>query len=294
MRAFKIGLIPLLYKLRSRYLTRDAELDNIASTKGAYEYLKRYSQKVEEATADDGEKGPVRYWTCWLQGEKNAPKIVQVCLNSIKQHVGTERLTLLTEENIKEYVTIPEHIARKYEKGIISRTHYSDVVRLILLEQYGGIWIDSTILMTGAMPDVIEKSPFFVYKWPEHGKIALANNFIAARAHNPIIRYTLGMILDYWKHENKLVSYSIMHIALTFATEAYPELWEEVPYIPGELEYLMNYKLGKEYSEEDFKRISSLTPIHKLTYKTKQFGIDPDKKGTFFDIICNNGIKYDY
>ena len=80
MKVFKMGLVPLWYKIKARYLTKDAEMDNIASTKGAYEYLKRYRQNVEvighndEVTEHYDE--PIRYWTCWLQGEENAPKIV--------------------------------------------------------------------------------------------------------------------------------------------------------------------------------------------------------------------------
>jgi len=291
MRAFKIGLIPLLYKLRSRYLTRDAELDNIASTKGAYEYLKKYRQKVETVTNTEQEEVPVRYWTCWSTGENDAPKVVTACFASMRQYLDKERLTVLNFDTLREYVTIPDFIEEKYKKGIIGKIHLSDVLRLLLLEKYGGVWIDSTILLTGPIPEMIENSQFFVYRQADHGKICAASNFMVAKPHNPIVRYTLGMITDYWKNENKLVSYSLIHLSLAHAAEAYPELWKQIPYIPCEVEYLMNYKFNDDYSEELFKSISDMTSIHKLTYKTEQFKIDADKKGSLYDYVCNHLYK---
>ena len=85
-----------------------------------------------------------RVWVCWWQGIDNAPAIVKKCVESIQKNVHNHKVTIITEDNYKNYVEFPDWIEEKKKKGIISRTHYSDLLRLELLAKYGGIWLDST------------------------------------------------------------------------------------------------------------------------------------------------------
>ena len=59
---------------------------------------------------------------------------------------------ILTKDNFKEYIDIPDYVLEKYEHGLILPAHLSDIVRCCLLYKYGGVWLDSTILMCGPMP----------------------------------------------------------------------------------------------------------------------------------------------
>lgn len=72
-------------------------------------------------------------WVCWLQGEENAPKLVKKCISSIRQHANGHEVIILTENNIKEYIDIPEYIIENAQRGILSRTNFSDIVRFALL-----------------------------------------------------------------------------------------------------------------------------------------------------------------
>ena len=65
-----------------------------------------------------------------------------------------------------QYVDIPDYILQKYRAGKMTRTHFSDILRLHLLSRYGGVWIDSTILMTEHLPKYILDSPLFIYQTP--------------------------------------------------------------------------------------------------------------------------------
>ena len=64
-----------------------------------------------------------------------------------KKNAGDHRVIILTEDNYKQYVNIPEWLEEKKNKGVISRTHFSDVLRLTLLSHYGGLWLDSTFFV---------------------------------------------------------------------------------------------------------------------------------------------------
>ena len=58
-------------------------------------------------------------WWCWLQGEDNAPPVVQACLASLRKHLSGKKIIVLTEENLWDYAQFPEYIVTKYQKGII-------------------------------------------------------------------------------------------------------------------------------------------------------------------------------
>ena len=103
-------------------------------------------------------------WQLWLQGFDNAPDIVKKCVKSVKYFCHDKKIIYLDEKNISNYITIPEHIMHKYKKGIISPAHFSDYIRVALLSKYGGLWLDSTILLTDKIPDEIFESKIFLFK----------------------------------------------------------------------------------------------------------------------------------
>ena len=63
------------------------------------------------------------------------------------------------------------------------------------------------------------------------------------------------------------------------------KVWNSVPFIPDINSKLLQMDIFKEYSEDRFKQIKTLSTIHKLTYK-----IDEYKKqipNTFYHkLIC--------
>ena len=88
-------------------------------------------------------------WWCWFQGEENAPDLCKKCLESLRKYLKDREIIVITEKNMYDYIDFPDFIKEKYNKGIITRTHLSDLLRIQLLIKYGGTWIDSTVLFTG-------------------------------------------------------------------------------------------------------------------------------------------------
>ena len=86
-------------------------------------------------------------WVCWFQGIENAPLLCQACVDRIKDVYGEKNVVVITGENFREYTHIPDYIIKKWEKGIITNTHFSDILRVALLSENGGTWIDATILI---------------------------------------------------------------------------------------------------------------------------------------------------
>ena len=90
-------------------------------------------------------------WIFWYQGETAMPEIVKICYNSIVSSIHDRPVHLLTKDNIASHVTLPNYIYDRLNRGELSYTHFSDILRICLLFDKGGIWMDSTLLITDSI-----------------------------------------------------------------------------------------------------------------------------------------------
>lgn len=78
----------------------------------------------------------------WYQGWNNTP-IIKNNYNTLKRFCG-KRVIFISSENVEEFIHLPKIIYEKLECGMISYTHFADIVRMTLIAERGGIWIDAT------------------------------------------------------------------------------------------------------------------------------------------------------
>lgn len=99
----------------------------------ALEYLEKYSYVLDNVTFQEtSDKYSNKIWQLWLQGEENMPAIVKKCHETVKKYHNDD-VVLLTKDNLKNYIQLPNYIEEKYARGIITHVNYSDMVRLMLL-----------------------------------------------------------------------------------------------------------------------------------------------------------------
>lgn len=89
------------------------------------------------------------------------PDIVKACYASTKRYANQHPVILITEQNYQEYATMPDYILQKVKKHEISLTHFSDMLRINLLKQHGGIWTDSTLLFTRDVDSIMNPDADF-------------------------------------------------------------------------------------------------------------------------------------
>lgn len=115
-------------------------------------------------------------WVMWYQGIEKAPDIVKCCVESIKEHSAGHQVIVLSEENLHDYIELPDFIMEKFSRGYISRTHLSDMIRLNLLYLYGGAWLDATVLVSNDIPEEYFREELFSLNFgkktkdPSHGR----------------------------------------------------------------------------------------------------------------------------
>lgn len=85
---------------------------------------------------------PKIIWTYW--SGSSIPKSVDACIKSWKKHNPDHTVIILNEENLEQYIEEDVHSF----KFATTNQRTSDFVRLCVLTEYGGTWIDASIFMS--------------------------------------------------------------------------------------------------------------------------------------------------
>jgi hypothetical protein len=203
---------------------------------------------------------------------ETAPEIVQRCCRSVQESFPDRPIHILTENNYRDYVTFPAFIRDKIDRGVITRTHMSDLLRLELLIRYGGTWLDATVFCSSpVVPDYMMDSDLFLFQdlkpgWDGHCQ-RISSWMITACTGNPILRLTRALLYEYWKKNTKMADYFLFHDFFELAIEAYPEEWSKVVPCSNAAPHILLLRLFEPYREEVWEAVKEMTPFHKLSYK---------------------------
>ena len=208
-------------------------------------------------------------WFCWFQGIENAPSLVINCLNSIKYHCGDKNIVIINKDNYKKYTHLPSYIIEKWEKGIITNTAFSDLVRINILLCHGGLWIDSTTYLTDQLPKYIFSNDLFVYRNGQFDMddINMASWLIFSKPNNFLLAKTQALLFKYWKDYDYLRQYFIFHIFFRMVSDTYPQEHKKIPYYNHIDNHIFAQEIFDEYSEDRFQQIKNITSVHKLSNK---------------------------
>lgn len=251
---------------------------------------KKYYSVIENQTINEKSEKSNKVWIFWLQGIETAPPIIQSCIRSIKKNISDREIILLNIDNYKEYIKFPQYIEEKFKEGKISYTHFSDLLRIELLTQYGGLWMDATVLCTDQIPDYVFNSNLFVYKnigldRSDEDVIAASSWMIYAWSHNKIIETTRNLLYEYWKKEENISNYFLVHLFFKMATEQYAEEWNNVPTFNNVAPHILQFELLDKYDEKRFQQIKEMSAIHKLN---RRFENKDKQRITNLDYIIKN------
>lgn len=249
-------------------------LREILNTKFYQKLKRKYLRKVSRQDYNLTLKKPKIIWFCWLQGLDNAPELVKKCFTKLREILSDYDIKILTKENIFEYTDLPEYIIEKWNKGIITNTHFSDILRNNLLVKNGGTWIDSTVLLTDKLPEDIEVANLFLFQTLKPGcdgkAVSISSWFISSIPHNPVLEVSQKLLYYYWEKNDYLCDYFLFHDFVQIGLDLYPEIYDEIPKYTNETPHIMLFNLSKKYDKRKFNNICKQSFIHKLTYKLSE------------------------
>ena len=216
---------------------------------------------------------PLALWSYWHQGKENAPELIQRCFESVQKYEGDREINILSFDTIKDYVELPQRYYDLVSSGKMPVALFSDILRMYLLTQYGGVWIDSTILLTDKIPqEIIDSSFCVVRKDPEkdNQENKMSCYFIRADKNSPNLNAIKRTLENYWAENDFMINYFMFEHISTMLSDKTPELkaeWDKMPYLDGEICGKLQTIMDKNFSQEEFNELKSETFMHKLTYK---------------------------
>lgn len=212
-------------------------------------------------------------WVYWSTGmAETAPELVKRCFRSLQEHLPDRQIILLSKDNYSEYVQIPDYIVDKYNRGIIQHVHFADLLRIELLAQRGGTWIDSTVLCMGPdIPSYMLDAEFFIFQNLKPGLDGHATNvsswFITAWSHQKFILAQQALLHSYWQRYDKAIDYFFFHHFMAIISRFYASDWQRVVQFPNSLPHVLLLRLFQPFDETQWQAIRQACPIQKLSYK---------------------------
>lgn len=215
-----------------------------------------------------------RVWFCWLQGMENAPELVRVCLHSQQALLTDREIVVITLENYRQYVTLPDFFVKKYEKGLIPHALFSDLLRLELLLKYGGTWMDATLLVTSRnYPPHVLNCDLFMFQYfneKDRRPCGVSNWFITSCTNNRLLLILRDMLFQYWRDYNCTVNYHIFHLFFSWIACEFPEEYRSMPrgHAAVAIELGRKMESGQPYDEAWMSEKLAHCCFHKLSHRT--------------------------
>ena len=92
------------------------------------------------------------------------PDVVQICFEYVDKYKGDYTIIRLCDDDLNEYIELPDDVMNKSRTGVMGAAHFSDILRLALIATYGGVWLDATVLLTGALDNMLAHDDWFMYQ----------------------------------------------------------------------------------------------------------------------------------
>ena len=221
-------------------------------------------------------------WQYWAQGYEDLPMTVKECLESIDRNAGEYTIVRLTDENLPEYLDLPDFVQEKRDS--YSRAFFSDLLRLLLLKTYGGIWMDATIFLSGPIPAEYTSHNFFVFRrdpaepdirywrdtyayyfgWAKGFRVNMLSSFMVAKKGGKTVSDLCNLMLLWWRDHSTLPDYFFLMILFDVykCQDDFPLVSDTLPH------YLQQSVNDPRFSLMGREQILKDIPIHKLTYKS--------------------------
>ena len=234
-----------------------------------------------------------RIWTLWWQGENLMPPIVRSTIQSIKQ-ASDKEVILITKYNYDEYIKLPEQIRNKVGGGI-SYAHLSDYIRISLLDEYGGLWIDSTVLCSKKIPDEIYGMRFFTvkderssYKFQSRGRWN-CQVFGSSMRHYGLFNILRQLMENYWDKFDAAIDYLFFDSLIDWVLEENDTIMKDLYDIHVNNTHMHELlgMINMPYKDSLVKEWEKDTFLYKLTYKLN-FMEQVNGADTFYKIIIKH------
>jgi hypothetical protein len=220
----------------------------------------------ERVAARPIQQGPARIFLYWDKGFENAPPLVQACHRQVVRVHAPSDFVALTAATWRDHVALPPHVTQKLAPN---KAHFADILRMALLAQYGGTWMDATCYPSRNILDFqreVSGSGWFCYR--HTGRIS--NWFLCSAGDNYVARMMYEGLVEFWRDFDKPTHYFFFHHmfeALALLDARFQEQFQASPVIRSRPSLRIQRALFEPFDAKAFEQMLSAAAVHKLTYK---------------------------
>ncbi len=244
-------------------------------------------------------------WQYWGQGiQSDLPHIVKLCFSSVDQFKADYQVIRLDESNIKDYLDLPDFVWDKRNNSKFKHAFFADLIRLALLNVYGGVWLDATILLTAPIESEILDADYFMFQrhrdtpekqlwydrnhdyfdWSDEQNVNVLNSFIVGKKGNEVLQICLDVLLNFWRTQENIPHYFFFQIMYdVLIKDRFKSQQCEI--IDDTLPHLLQFKLNEQFSSVEYNQILQQINIHKMNY------IDKVVENSYYDFLTKQFLS---
>jgi len=197
--------------------------------------------------------------------------LVKSCLNSWERYNPNWDLRCLDASSVEHYIPLTQNI--DLNKKTLTAASLSDVLRILLLHEFGGLWVDATLLcnrpLDDWLPEVMGRG-FFAFAGPVPSR-PLASWFLSADSNHYLASAWCRQTIGYWSGRTKTGDYFWFHHLFREMIETDPqaaEAWSRVPKVSADGPHKPQFGGHLHRPRDEVEReIDWATPVFKLTHR---------------------------
>lgn len=256
--------------------------------------LQEYTN-IDNSLTKKSEIAKKRIWFLWWQGLGEMPEVVDRCYKSVVKNRGNYEVVLINKSNYNKFVDINPRIIQLFETGDIGYASMSDILRMNLLKEHGGIWVDGLSFISDTVPDNYQNFELIMRKkgydanLPYVPKGRWGMSLIATGYTNTnFFNYMCDAYNEYFSKYDVALHFFIVDYLIALAYEnigVIKKLIDDIP-VNNQNNRALHNVLNKPFDKETWNKIRQTNWIHSLNWRTAYVKKD-DGKDTFYKVIVD-------
>ncbi|MCR5565555.1 MAG: capsular polysaccharide synthesis protein [Clostridiales bacterium] len=238
-------------------------------------------------------------WTAWLQGEENAPEVIRITIASMRRYANGHPVVVISNDNVDRYIDLPQTIKRKHESGVMGHAHYADVIRMMILEKYGGLWLDATMLLHEPIPEEAFRRPFYSMGFRNtNGEKYISKNkwlvrVIGGEPNSVYLAQISRMLCGFWEEHNIAIDYFVFDY-LVFILYKYDDSFRSIINELPQMEQFTNAMakiINEPFDQRKIEELYIQGQLYTLTYRKKYSRQTAEGHMTFYGYLYNTFLQ---
>ena len=282
-------------------LTNDSLKSTVYKDKTILRYLeKKYAFLIDkykncnDVNVDFSKTSDLPIWVFWWQGEEQMPDLIKACHRSKINCSNNHPVVFIDKNNLHEYITIPEYIWEQFKIGKLKIQHLADIIRVRLIKEYGGLWLDGSIYCGRVIPNEVYNLPLYSLK-KEDGTLRFVSNnkwttfLIGGQKNNLLCCFLDEFFMEYCKTGVPFIDYFMFDCAIAMAYKNIPSIRDSIDAIP--YYYDDYYWISKHIKNECTNEIICAFEESNAVFYKIAWNISKDKiqEKSFYDYLIKKG-----